>query len=942
MKRQQNFTLKQRQKYAIRKLSVGIVAVLFGTFCYLGHGVEASAAEQAHDAINNMSNKQQNASALVQNNQSGSESLTKVATVVQNEQDVNRHKVQQRTNAHVTNQPSGNTTKQTHVNKVNVEQQNQDQRDNEQQAPQIHTDQQRKDKTSQYNTDNQVETNNAHVKTQSNTQKTSRVTRSVENKLATPQVPPKTTFNETIILPQTNARSVQVKEVREQVYRKAVEVLRVGNKAQTLGANRGINQARDSLGFIIPANTNLYVRQVKGNKAGNLRVNLATYDSRLNKTATVNSNGAWTSIKTTIDSAAFIYMPKGIAKAPQIEYYVENNLGKALPTYRKGWNQKLFERRWLEEDASYAYVDGTHHALLIPKIDRHHILNMKHNTKDYQFKNLDELITYYDDIISHYNEWAGLSDDIKSVNFNNGSKCFATADKHGAGAAYYSNDHIATNSHSIANFLTKGWLALHEVGHGYDGILTNDADIHLNEVWNNIFANQYQRYVEKRSSGWLYGNDQRRYQAAIHKRMLQNNLVFDIKQTTLREKLDFMTRMVRLTGIKGLTAMLQDLRLEAASNKLSSHLPQWISEYWMAKHNANILPYFKLYNITVSKPTEDRLEALQQSYVYPLALLITNEKERQRYIKKLGLATEYELVRSSDLTDSQVKATAQINLQLNSQRLSQDAVLKLVDGKNTVAQARIQNGVVRFNNLRPGIYKIVAPYTEDKSLPNHAFIIVREGVANNITVSYPHVDAHQRFYSQYLSLKGNNNRAFLKIDYNPGNMKVKLQQYTGVPHNYFKDEYAHIKIIKQNGDVLLDESIVGNRKLAVKVQQFNLSYGDKIIVKHREANGRRTLLRGETNEVIEVPFANDETVTYTLTANGFKINNEPDYRANGRYIAAILSDIQKFIEAISKNPNGDYRVILSNILRSIYHADEQYRPMMLQRVKPYLDKFNLA
>ena len=46
-----------------------------------------------------------------------------------------------------------------------------------------------------------------------------------------------------------------------------------------------------------------------------------------------------------------------------------------------------------------------------------------------------------------------------------------------------------------------------------------------------------------------------------------------------------------------------------------------------------------------------------------------------------------------------------------------------------------------------------------------------------------------------------------------------------------------IKIIKQNGEVLLDESIVGNRNLAAKVQQFKLSYGDKIIVKHREAKG---------------------------------------------------------------------------------------------------------
>lgn len=955
MKRQHSHTLKQRQKYAIRKLSVGIASVLFGTFCYLGHN-EASAAELANNATTQTSNTHQNNVALTPNNKLNSESLTKQATGVQNNQGalkVNQHKVQQQTQVNVNNQQSVNKKNQTTLNKGNNELQKENKQNNTPQLSQTQSVQQHNANMRQRNTDNHIESKSANAQIRPMAQekvvvgtavKIRPVTQQATSQSipqGTPQAPPKTTFNETIILPQTNARPVQVNEVREQVYRKAVEVLKVGNKAQTLGASRGSNHARDSLGFIVPANTNLYVRQVKGNNVGNLRVNLATNDSRLNKTAIVNSNGAWTAIKTTIDSAAFIFMPKGLNKEPQIEYYVENNLGKALPTYRKGWNQKLFERRWVEEDSSYAYVDGTHNALLIPKIDRHHILNMKNNTKDYQFKNLDELITYYDDMISHYNKWAGLNDDINSVNFNNGSKYFSTADKNGAGVAYYSGEHIATNGQSIANYLHRSWLSLHEVGHGYDGILTGDVDIQLGEVWNNIFAHQYQRYVEKSNSGWLYGNGQRNYQASIHNRMLQNNLTFDIKKASYREKLDFMTRMVRLTGIEGLTTMLQDLRAEAANNKLSSNLPKWISEYWMAKHNANILPYFKLYNIEVSKDTEDKLETLQQSYVYPLALLITNVDERHRYVKKLGLETEYELVRSSDLADSRVKTTAQINLQLNGQRLAQDAVLKLVDGKNIVAQASIQDGVANFANLRPGVYKVVAPFTENKSLPDHIFIIVREGVNNNLTVSYPQIDAQQSFYSQNLTFKGINNREFLKINYNPGNMSVKLQHYAGLPHNFFKDEYVHIKIVKQNGEVLLDESIVGNRNLAAKVQQFKLSYGDKIIVKHREAKGRLILSRAETREVIEEPFANNQTITYTLTKNGFKINNEADFRTNGRYITAVIADIQRFIETVNNNPDGDYRVVLSNIMRSIQHGDEQYRPLMLNLLKTYIDKFNL-
>lgn len=950
MKRQNKSVIKQRQKFAIRKLNIGLASVLFGTFCYLAHNTEAQAVESTDNIKSKPHNVQQNNANSTHNKHVKSNGLidnSSQTTEAQrnNTSETSKHAyVQQPSTTQETGQSATKGTSQLN-NRINDEQQSMNVQTEQQKTqssviPQHNNSKNYQGSVKQKGNSRKDETK---LNAQNNVQNTERVTRNVDKQSTTTgqASTSKATFNETIILPQTNARPVQVKEVKEQVYRKAVKVLKVGNKAQTLGASRGMNQARDSLGFIIPANTNLYVRQVKGNKSGTLRVNLVTNDSHFNKAATVNNNGSWTAIKTAIDSAAFIYMPRGLDKEPLIEYYVENNLGRALPTYRKGWNQKLFERRWIEEDSSYAYVDGTYNALLIPKIDRHHILNMKNNKKDYQFKNLDELITYYDDVITHYNKWAGLNDDVKSVNFNNESKYFTVANKHGGGLAYYSRDHIAANSPSIARYLTKGWLALHEVGHGYDGIMTGDSRMPLLEVWNNIFANQYQKYVEKRKHGWLYGNDQRKYQMAIHKRLLQNNLKGDFNKAGYKERLDFMTRMVRLTSIEGLTAMLQDIREETSKHRVTTDLPKWISEKWLAKYNANVLAYFNLYNIPVSKEVKDKVESLQQSYVYPLALLINDIKERQRYVEKLGLATEYELVRSSDLADSKIKTNAQVNLQFNGHEIAEGSTVKLIDGKIIVAEVVIQNGIAKFEHIRPGIYKVVVPHSSVKALPDHTMLIVREGSANNITVSYPNIQEKQSFYNQRLSLKGIGNREFVAINYNPGNAHVTINQYAVLPHNYFSDEYAHVTIIKQNGAVLLDESFVGKHRLTAKELKFELSYGDKIIVKHKEAKWRRILLRNETKEVIEVPFSNNQTVTYTLTDKGFKINDEADHRASGRYTAAIVKDIQRFDEEVNKNPNGDHRVRLSNLVQSINQIDEQYRKVILQRVKPYFDRFNL-
>lgn len=310
MKRQQKDTLKQRQKYALRKLSIGIASVLFGTFCYLGQHNEASAAEKTNNEINKLPHTNQNGAPVSQNKQTATNDVTNHLSTVQSNQGTEGSKPNQTQQPNTNVQASVNKTNEANGNQITGGQQANKQPANQQQSlsNQPST---KPNANPQQSTIKQTGNNNASVTTPNHAQETKRVKRSTVEK---PVTTPKATFNETIIFPQTNARPVQVKEVREQVYRKAVSVLETGKKSQTLGANRGISQARDSLGFIVPANTNLYIRQVKGNKVGNLRVNLVTNDGHYNKAATVNDKGAWTKIKTAIDSAAFIYMPRGLAK----------------------------------------------------------------------------------------------------------------------------------------------------------------------------------------------------------------------------------------------------------------------------------------------------------------------------------------------------------------------------------------------------------------------------------------------------------------------------------------------------------------------------------------------------------------------------------------------------------------------------------------------------
>ncbi|WP_103369418.1 putative mucin/carbohydrate-binding domain-containing protein [Staphylococcus microti] len=736
---------------------------------------------------------------------------------------------------------------------------------------------------------------------------------------------------------EPNVREQLIDGVDQRLYQKRVAVMPNSAQAQTLGMQRGTYQARDNLGIIVPANTKLYIHQAGPEKQVDLRVSLMTNDGAYNKSQVVPKTGEWVTIETGIESAAFMYMPSGIAYQPVVAYYVENKQDSALPTYRKGQDQATFEQQWIDQDAAYAYVDGDNHAMLIPRVDRDRILAMKTQTSADAFKSLDEMIDYYEDVISKYNTWAGFVDDASSVNFNVGSKYLIVANKNGFGSAYWSTDHTGTNSPSIEPYLQRGWLALHEIGHGYDGWMIQDGRMDLAEVINNVFANQYEQTIQHKENGWLYGGNQRAFQEGIHHRMLENSEGVRFNDSGFKGKLDFMTRLVRLTGIEGMTHMYQTMRTHAAEGRLPVDVPRWISHDWLAAQGVNGLPYFDLYHIDMSRQLKDDLNAYHHSYIYPLAMLIDNPAERQKYVARLGLATEYELVKSSDLKDTSIYTTADVQLNLQGQKLRDNAKVVLMDGENKVAEATVNNGVAHFEHLRAGVYKVVAPATLNHMLPEHAYLVVRENGENQVVLDYPSSTQTQQFVSQQILLKGLGNDIFAQISYQPHTGEVKYQEYAKKPHVYFTDEYAHVTIRTKDGQVVVDRTMIGDRVGEALTKIRKLQVGDTITIMHREPSQRRVVQRIETGERVVMPDADKQTVAYTLTDKGFIVNDETQQDADMRYMQTLTTDVETWIAKKALAPEKDDRVPLYRLVRAIQSLSQTESEKLLTRLAPYLD-----
>lgn len=188
---------------------------------------------------------------------------------------------------------------------------------------------------------------------------------------------------------------------------------------------KGREHDRQALGFILPANTQLQIRQ-PNNNAGNARLRLLCNDSACEKSLTLNGN--WQTISTTVDSVPFIDTLFFAQGGEFSVIYRQPTSNKNLPYWRKGQSEDTFFQTWEEQASPFALLELDRVRFLLPWADRANVINA----------GITALDAYYTRVIDAYNDWTGLSDSPASpLNQNVANRYFIKADKHGVGAAYY-------------------------------------------------------------------------------------------------------------------------------------------------------------------------------------------------------------------------------------------------------------------------------------------------------------------------------------------------------------------------------------------------------------------------------------------------------------------------------------------------------------------------
>ncbi|NFJ85175.1 enhancing factor [Clostridium botulinum] len=622
------------------------------------------------------------------------------------------------------------------------------------------------------------------------------------------------------------------------------------------GFSKGIGHDKQDLGIILPANVQLTIRQVNPNFRGNLTVRLLNDNNQHETSKTFNQTSI--TISTPYSSVPFVDTVYGGSEKPKIEYRVTSSM-QTLPIYKRGQNQQSFFNEWDKASAPFALVIDDYFQLLVPQKDKAYMKNMK------DFSSIDKLILYYREVFEYYNKLAGISFNTNvQTDKNVPNKYFIKADKSGPGGGYYGGNHTAETSDSVASFwLTKGWGALHEIGHGYQNDFTRG------EVWNNIYAHSLQKKdpdVDILKNGWLYDYGRKNtVDNNVNKLWHQDKAAFNT--WGLREQLYGYVLMKDKAGDDSFTHFNQEYRKLANTPGFNtSDYKQFdlVSKAYGEISKLDFTPVIESFEGVMTSWQKEENRYKNYKPVAPLNEVVPTSQVSQIQ-QSLKLETPLSLVTTDDLTATGLKGDVTLNFKIDDFNQIKNEALYIMNGDKEVKKVVITNPTLSLGQLPVGIYTIYSTNSSNKLyiLDNH-YLKVKEA-NNNVTLNYK-LRTKSTLVNQEIDFLGISDNLFATATMDLENQKLNVKVLNKTPHDYFPNEqYAKIEILDQNNNVTYTKVITGTNAVLEDSKQ-TLKEGYKIRVYHCEPS--RLKIRDN-----KTALTNNKTNTLIVTSQGLKNEN---------------------------------------------------------------------
>ncbi|MGX5457400.1 M60 family metallopeptidase [Bacillus cereus] len=156
------------------------------------------------------------------------------------------------------------------------------------------------------------------------------------------------------------------------------------------------------------------------------------------------------------------------------------------------------------------------------------------------------------------------------------------------------------------------------------------------------------------------------------------------------------------------------------------------------------------------------------------------------------------------------------------------------------------------------------------------------------------------------SLKGIGDFEFAKINFNKSTEEMQVDLKAGIPHHYFNETYASIKVQNASGEVVYNKDIYGNKQQNAESQKVSVKVGDYIELTHLEGVHRATLTNVDNSK--QESFG--KKAMYEVTKDGLKkvnqiVNPKPDTEAPTQPQGLYASNLTSNSVELKWNPSTD-------------------------------------
>ncbi|MGW6184663.1 M60 family metallopeptidase [Bacillus mycoides] len=156
------------------------------------------------------------------------------------------------------------------------------------------------------------------------------------------------------------------------------------------------------------------------------------------------------------------------------------------------------------------------------------------------------------------------------------------------------------------------------------------------------------------------------------------------------------------------------------------------------------------------------------------------------------------------------------------------------------------------------------------------------------------------------SLKGISDFEFAKINFNKSTEEMQIDLKAGIPHHYFNETYASIKVQSASGKVVYNKDIYGNEQQNAESQKVPVKVGDFIELTHLEGVHRATFMNVDNSK--QESFG--KKAIYEVTKDGLKkvnqiVNPKPDTEAPTQPQELYASNLTSNSIELKWNPSTD-------------------------------------